>query len=212
MIEPQHDPKQSARTGQNVSCETMELLGSYAATLVKWNAKINLVSGSTLPDLWARHIEDSLQIMPLVVQQWRHWVDIGSGGGLPGIVVAIVSKETSPASVVTLIESDQRKAVFLRAVIRDLKLNAEVLSVRAENAPPLNADVVSARAVAPLKDLLPLVLRHLKPTGEGVFPKGRSFDAELAEAKREWSFEYNAHASRIAPDSVVVTVRNLSRV
>lgn len=197
---------------QNVSCETIGQLEEYAATLVKWNAKINLVSQSTLSDLWTRHIEDSLQILPLVAHRWQHWVDIGSGGGLPGIVVAIVSKETSPGSVVTLIESDQRKAVFLRAVIRNLNLNASVLSVRAESAEPLAADVVSARAVAPLKNLLPLALRHLKPSGEGVFLKGRSVGVELAEARREWAFECNTHASRIAPDSVIVTVRKISRV
>ncbi|SDW12187.1 16S rRNA m(7)G-527 methyltransferase [Roseicitreum antarcticum] len=180
--------------------------------LTKWNTSINLVSVSTLPDIWARHVEDSAQLWSLVSQPWTHWVDLGSGGGLPGIVVAIIAKSLAPHGTITMVESDQRKSTFLRAVIRDLDLNAKVLAGRAESVEPLSADVLSARALAPLKDLLPFVMRHLKPTGEAIFPKGRTVEAEIAEAQKQWRFDFDSHTSRIAPDSVVLSVRNVSRV
>ena len=140
----------------NVSRETYDALKAYQRLLEKWTTRINLISKSTHDDVWVRHICDSAQVMALASPHARHWVDIGSGGGLPGLVVAILAKAFNPQLRVTLIESDQRKAVFVRTVVRELQLNATVQAKRIEAVGPLKADVISARALADLNDLLRL--------------------------------------------------------
>ena len=122
--------------GINVSRETMDRLESFAALAKKWNPSINLVARSTLADLWDRHIVDSAQVYRFAPQNAVHWVDIGSGGGFPGIVVAAMAKELSPNTKFTLIESDQRKSTFLRTAARELDLKLTVLADRIEHAPP----------------------------------------------------------------------------
>lgn len=196
---------------RDVSCETIDRLKSYVAALDKWNKTINLVSPATMPDVWVRHVKDSAQLWNLTARKWSHWVDIGSGGGLPGLVISILAKELAPTTKVTLIESDQRKAVFLRAVARDLDLTTKVITDRVERVERLGADVMSARALAPLKDLLPNANLHLAATGEAIFPKGRSVDVELAEAKHKWSFDYDKYPSSSDPKATVLVVRNISR-
>jgi 16S rRNA (guanine527-N7)-methyltransferase len=158
---------------------TMAALRAYAAALAHWTPAINLVAPATLPQLWPRHILDSAQLYPLAPASARRWADLGSGGGLPGLVIAILARDT-PLRV-TLVESDRRKAAFLRRQIADLQLAAEVRTARAEALEPLGADVVSARALAPLDRLLPLVDRHLAPGGVALLPKGRGWATEQAQ-------------------------------
>lgn len=159
---------------------TLDRLRRYAAALARWNGTINLVAPASLPDLWSRHILDAAQLWPLAPAGARHWADLGSGGGLPGLVVAILARGT-PLRV-TLVESDRRKAAFLRAQIAEHDLAATVCTQRAEALAPLAADVVSARALAPLDRLLPMVARHLGPQGVALLPKGRGWATELTQA------------------------------
>ena len=143
----------------NVSRETTELLNKFVVLLKKWNRSINLVSQSSISNIWERHILDSAQLGSFLRFDKQTWVDFGSGAGFPGIVIAVIAKTNFPRVRVILIESDQRKAVFLREVSRELNLNVLTLSERIEDCPRLNADIISARALAPLKKLLVYILK-----------------------------------------------------
>ena len=133
--------------GFDVSRETFERLEKLQELLTKWNPRINLVSKATLDDAWERHILDSVQVFTALGRDFRHWTDIGSGGGFPGLVIAILMNEKNPDAKLTMIESDQRKCAFLRTVLRETGVSGTVLSKRIEQAEPQNADVVSARGV-----------------------------------------------------------------
>ena len=195
----------------NVSRETFLRLEAFAALLKKWNPVINLVAGSTLRDLWARHMLDSAQVLDLAPESARTWADLGSGGGFPGLVVAILAAERRPDLRVTLVESDQRKATFLRTVARETGISARILSERVEDIPPLNADVVSARALAPLSALLDLSARHLAPGGTVLFPKGASHAGEVTEALERWRFAVQNHPSRTDPQAVILRIGEIAR-
>jgi len=195
----------------NVSRETLVRLEEYAALLAKWNPVINLVSKSTLPDVWQRHMRDSAQLWPLCPKGARLWVDMGSGGGFPGIVIAILAAELAPEMRVILIESDQRKATFLRTVAQTLGLELRVESQRAEDVPPLSADVVSARALTALSGLLPLAQRHLAENGVAIFPKGQSAAQELTDALELWQFAVTKTPSETDHQAVVLQIRDIAR-
>ncbi|SEW43144.1 16S rRNA (guanine527-N7)-methyltransferase [Cognatiyoonia koreensis] len=197
--------------GLNVSRETIERLEAYVALLVQWNKRINLISNSTIADIWSRHIEDSAQIMRYCESDPRLWVDAGSGGGLPGIVVATILKEQAPKSKTILIESDQRKSVFLRTVIRQLDLNALVRSDRAEKIDPVGADVFSARALMSLDGLLFLAQRHLNDGGKILVLKGRTAAKEIKEAREHWNFDVVAHPSMTDNEAKILEIRTFER-
>ncbi|WP_170451823.1 16S rRNA (guanine(527)-N(7))-methyltransferase RsmG [Ruegeria arenilitoris] len=196
--------------GLSVSRETFEKLSIFVNLLRKWNPKINLVSRSTLPEVWSRHIKDSIQVFHLVEPK-NHWVDLGSGGGFPGLVCAILASETSPETEFTLVESDQRKSAFLRTVIRETKANCSVISKRIEVVDPLGADVLSARALADLTTLLSFCDRHLKEDGVAVFPKGATWKKEIDAAQREWSFTTEPANSLTDPQAVILKIKGVSR-
>ena len=199
--------------GFGVSRETVDRLDAYAQALLTWSKRINLIAPTTHSDIWSRHIVDSLQVIQSAPEVFPHsWCDIGSGGGLPGIVVSIIARETSPSSVTTLIESDKRKSAFLKIISDQLGLNTSVITERIEAAPPVGAEIVSARALAPLPALLGYCSRHLKSNGSGILSKGRQWRQELEEARQSWHFEYDVQDSRVDPDSVILTVRNLRRL
>ena len=188
----------------------MDRLQTFVGLLEKWNPKINLVSKSTIPDLWTRHIQDSLQVFNLIQNAPDHWVDLGTGGGFPGIVAAICGSETGMHT--TLVESDHRKCAFLRTVVREVGLNAKVLSERIEETAPLNADVLSARALADLPTLLGFAQRHSIADGIALFPKGKSWNTELVNARENWNFTYVAHKSETDAEAVVLEIREIARV
>lgn len=198
--------------GIDVSRETLDSLRAYAALLKKWNARINLVAPSTLSDVWSRHIIDSAQLFSHAPPSTRHWVDLGSGGGLPAIVCAILAKELLPACRFTLIESDKRKSAFLLTAAQTLDLDLTLLAERAEMVPPQGADVVTARALAPLPQLLSLVQRHLSVTGVAILPKGKNHATELADARREWQFEQVAIESLTDHLAKILILKEISRV
>jgi len=197
--------------GMNVSRETIERLEKFAELARKWNPSINLVAKSTLPDLWDRHIVDSAQLYPLASKSPRHWVDIGSGGGFPGIVVAVISAEKSPETKFTLIESDQRKSTFLRTAARELGLTVSVIASRIEEADPQNADIISARALSALTELFPLISKHLTADGVAILPKGKTYQDEIDLAKADWRFDVQSHQSMTDKQARILVVKGISR-
>ena len=183
----------------DVSRETLQRLEIYEALLLKWQRKINLIGPSTVKWIWQRHFLDSVQLLPWAPPGWQSWVDLGSGAGFPGLPVAIISKRP-----VTLIESDQRKAVFMREVIRQTGAPATVVDQRIEEAPPRHADVISARALAPLDRLLDLASRHAGKNTVYLFLKGRNIDAELTQTTKYRSMKLTQQPSLTARDSVIL--------
>lgn len=192
----------------SVSRET-DSLAEYASLVRKWNPKINLVAPASLENLENRHIEDSLQLAYLTRDRAGEWLDLGSGGGFPGMVLAI----SRPDRPIILTDSDTRKCVFLRAVARQLGLkNLTVLNGRLESIPSQEARHISARALAPLPKLLGYVRRHLAPDGEAWLMKGRNWQAEVAEARKNYKFELEAIESRTDPEAAILHLMELRDV
>jgi 16S rRNA (guanine527-N7)-methyltransferase len=194
----------------NVSRETLDKLGRLVELIRRWSTVENLVAPADLDALWTRHIADCAQL-PALVPNARRWLDIGSGAGLPGLVIAIVSPM---GSAVDLIEVNQRKCAFLRNAIREIGIAATVHQGRAETVlgqwrTPV--DCVTARAVAPLPALLTLAAPVLLTGATGLFPKGRNVDKEIAEAAHGWHFDLVKHPSRIDPAAAILEVGNLRR-
>lgn len=196
----------------DVSRETLDRLSHYVGLIQKWNQAINLVSKSTIPQIWNRHIADSLQLASYLDETQSKWADLGSGGGLPGLVVAIVAKERYPNLHFDLVEIDQRKSVFLRQVAQDLDLRVKVHTTKIEDTSPLNASVISARALAPLSVLCDYARRHLDPEGFCLFPKGAQSDAEVAEARKLWSFSLEQAKSKTEPQAKLLILRAIEHV
>ncbi|WP_137700952.1 16S rRNA (guanine(527)-N(7))-methyltransferase RsmG [Marimonas lutisalis] len=196
----------------DVSRETFERLAAFAALLEKWNPRINLVARSTISTLWERHVRDSLQVFQLLDYPADHWADLGSGGGFPGLVVAICAAEAGNPARVTLVESDQRKATFLRTVLRELSIPGQVIARRIETLDPLQADILSARALSDLSQLLSFAERHLAPGGSCLFPKGKNWESEVQTACEAWQFSYDAIPSITESDAVILKIRGLARV
>ena len=195
----------------SVSRETQDRLNIYLELLRKWSPKINLVSAETLSTAAERHFADSLQIADLYRHEAGHWVDLGSGGGFPGAVVAIVKAEECPDIKVILVESDQRKATFLRTVSRETGVCFNVVAKRIENLEPLEADVLSARALAPLDVLLGYSEQHLKKGGTALFAKGETWRYEVEDASKSWRFSLKSHKSRTNPNAAILEIGDLSR-
>ena len=194
----------------SVSRETVERLELYLALLRSWNSTINLVGKGTLDDAWGRHFADSAQLSRIANSRGR-WVDLGSGAGFPGMVIAVLGKESGHCEV-TLVESDQRKSAFLRSVARELDLSVTVIADRIEKIGALNADVLSARALAPLTKLLEFAETHLSPDGMALFPKGDKADVEIAEALEQWRFDCKKQPSMTDPRSSILVIGGISRV
>jgi len=189
-----------------VSRETEAALSRYAALLEKWQRRINLVGPKTLPDLWRRHMLDSAQLVPLIPEGSKTLLDLGSGAGFPGLVIAAMTDLE-----VHLVESDQRKSAFLREAARALDCSTRVTvhAVRAETAEIDPPDVISARALASLSNLLTLAHPFWNKGCCGLFPKGKQYEDELTEAKYAWYIDYDVIPSAIDSDSVVLTVHQL---
>ncbi len=205
------DSRDAVVSSLSVSRETEARLQGLVGLLEKWNVAINLVSKATLDQIWQRHILDSAQAFDHGITA-RRWLDLGSGGGFPGLVVAILAAEKAPEMQVTLVEADQRKATFLRAVGQSLGLSTIVLSDRVEAIAPQAADAVSARALAPLSQLCAFARQHLAPEGTAIFLKGKTFAAEVADARKNWNFALESHPSITDPSAVVLVLKGISHV
>ena len=198
----------------HVSRETLTRLLAYQALLGRWQQRINLVGPATLEDFWSRHAADSAQLLALAKDR-RVWLDLGSGGGFPGLVVAIMLTETG--GHVHLVESDGRKAAFLRTVIREVGAPASVHNQRAEGLADSEevflADVqaISARAVAPLPELLELVAPFFNSSTIALLHKGAGWQDELTRAEQCWNIDAEVHPSRTHDAARILHLRHLSR-
>lgn len=192
-----------------VSRETFTRLETYKRLVKQWNPRINLVAAADVEELQARHIDDCMQVADMTAAESGRWADLGSGGGLPGIVMAIVKADTGLSFV--LIESDQRKAAFLRTVVRETGLgNTTVISQRIEALPPLDAAFVSARALAPLTKLMAYLDRHLAPGGKAFLMKGRQWRSEVEDARTEWRFGCMVHPSVTQDGAAILEISGVS--
>ena len=190
------------------SSETTERLAAYRDLLLRWNTRINLISGATAAEIDQRHIADCAQLQPLLPKDGPI-ADLGSGAGLPGLVLAILQ----PTCVIHLVESDKRKAAFLVEAAAQLKLRmVHVHACRAENAtlPPLSA--ITARALAPLVSLLPYSAKFLAPGGIALFPKGKTVEKELTEAAQDWHFTFERFPSITNSEATILRLSNINRV
>ena len=194
----------------DVSRETFERLEAYVALIEKWNPKINLVSKSSLPEIWDRHIWDSAQIFDISVEG-SVWADFGSGGGLPGIVLAIFAKECRPDMQFYLVESDQRKCAFLRNAVREIGLKVKVYAERIEALDPIGASVISARALTDLNGLLVFVERHSAKNGVAILPKGETWEKEILQAQENWSFKYEEITSKTNNNATILKIKEFAR-
>jgi len=194
----------AALTG--VSRETLGQLEAYADLLKRWSGRINLVSHNTLGDLWRRHFLDSAQLLPFIPNKARSLVDLGSGAGFPGLVLAILG-----VPGIELIESDARKGVFLREAARIANASVKIVDSRIETVKPHMADVVTARACAPLDKLLPLAQRFIGPNTLCLFLKGEHAEEELTAARRGWRMSVARHPSRADPRGVILKLEQIIR-
>ena len=192
----------------NVSRETIEKLEIYWELLRKWNPAINLVSKSSLDDAAQRHFADSLQLWHYR-SAFRCWVDVGSGAGFPGLVLAIAAEGQGEFH---LVESDARKAAFLRNVSRETNTPVEIHNARVEEIGTLQADIVSARALASLRKLFELTEKIMAPDAVCLYLKGQTCDAELWDAEKSWAFEADKFASATDENGTVLRIRNVKRV
>ncbi len=187
-----------------VSHETVRKLDRYAELLGEWSQKFNLVAESTLPHIWQRHFLDSAQLLRHLPEKSGTLVDIGSGAGFPGLVLSIMG-----VSNIHLVESIGKKARFLQAVIDELGLGATLHHDRVENIKTIKADIITARAVGSLDDLLKLIKPIAKPETIGLFLKGKNIDSELTESKKSWTFVHQCLPSLSDDSGNILIVRHI---
>lgn len=192
---------------KSVSRETIEKLEIYISLLQQWNKKINLVSQQGMEQVWKRHVYDSFQLIRYLDSSVKSIADLGSGGGFPGLILAL-----STDIPVILIESDMRKTIFLREVLRQTKTQATVLCQRIENVNAISADVVTARALTSLTQLLEFSKNILNKNGYCLFLKGRSVNLEIEEAQKDWKINYKTFSSQTNADGVIVKINQFERV
>jgi 16S rRNA (guanine527-N7)-methyltransferase len=189
-----------------LTSDTTTRLRRFADLLLRWNATLNLIADGDEDLLWERHIADSLQLVPLLPPGIDRAVDLGSGGGFPGLVLAIAT-----GVPFDLIEADRRKASFLRTAVLETKAPATVHCCRIEHAAVAPARLVTARALAPLPRLLPLAARFLTSDGMCLLLKGAKAEEELAATARDWTMTVERVPSRSSPDGVVLRLAALRR-
>jgi 16S rRNA (guanine527-N7)-methyltransferase len=195
-----------------VSRETLERLDAFVEALLAWQRTTKLVAASTLDHLWTRHIADSLQLVPLAPSA-RVWLDLGSGGGFPGIPIACALADL-PGAKVHMVESNGKKAAFLREAVRITGAPAEVHHMRVEDYGDSSAEsvrAVTARALAPLTILCQHAAPWIGKGAVGLFPKGQDVDAELTEATKYWNIKSQKVPSVTHPESFIVVVQRLSQ-
>ena len=190
----------------NVSRETLDRLDRIISELDIWRQRSNLIGPREWPQIWTRHVADSWQLLDHIPETARV-VDLGSGAGFPGLIIAAAR----PNGHVTMMESVGKKCAFLRAAIEVAGLSASVWQGRIEIAPPIGADIVTARAFAPMPQLLEYAAPWLRNRAIGLFPKGERWNEELTEARQRWNFAYEAIPSRTGGSGVILIVREVAR-
>lgn len=190
----------------NVSRETKEKLVHYVSLLEKWNKSVNLIAPSTVSDIWNRHIEDSLQILPLLPSEPSQILDIGSGAGLPGVVISLASDHK-----VTMVDSDKKKALFLKEIRRHLGASYDIICERVENIPNQKYGIVTSRACANLSELLALSHPFLEEKSYCLFHKGRNYSKEVEDAEKEWLFNLEVTPSITDNEAALLKLSNIQR-
>jgi 16S rRNA (guanine527-N7)-methyltransferase len=206
VAEPFGPEELAAASG--VSRETLEQLKRYAVLLEGWNSRHNLVSPGSMADLWRRHIWDSAQLVPLIRPGARTLIDLGSGAGFPGLVLAVIRPELR----ITLIEATAKKCRFLQVVSDQLGLNAQIRQQRIEDTPAEAFDVITARACAALPELLGYTQRFWGPGTQALLHKGQNLASELTAASKSWRIAAEQHPSRSDPSGIILEIRELQRV
>ncbi len=194
-----------------VSRETMERFEQIHSALVQWSRRFNLVAPSTLPQFWSRHVSDSVQLLDLAPNNAKNWLDFGSGAGFPGLILAILLRDRSGASV-KLVESVGKKTAFLQHCARITDAPATILQQRIEQVPAERADVITARALASLSELLVLCERFAGPQTILLFPKGKNLEQELTAARKEWDIEAETLPSITDEQAGILRIRKFNRV
>lgn len=192
----------------NVSRETYSKLELYRQSLLEWQQKFNLVSSASLSDAWNRHFADSAQLFDLIPANAKTLLDMGSGAGFPGMVLAIMAEEKTPYLKVTLAESIAKKTLYLNHVKEVTAANVKILNTRVENIKG-RFDVITARAVTGLSDLLKYAFPLLSRGGICIFPKGKTAEEEISSAKTKWSFDFESVPSKTSDEGQILIIRNL---
>ncbi len=197
----------------NVSRETIQKLKDFVSILHDWNMKMNLVSKNSMEDVWSRHVLDSLQLIEYLPHNAKILVDIGSGAGFPGVVLAVAMQKKFPAAQIVLVESITKKTVYLNDVCQKLKLtNVKIENARVENIVFKNVDVITARAVAAMDVLCGYAYKIGGKETEMLFLKGRSYAQEDAMAKQKWRYETEVFPNKYAEGGVIMKLRNLRKL
>lgn len=191
------------------SARAMSDMSAYKDLLTDWSGRMNLVGPSAIEQFWLRHAYDSAQLLPLLPEA-RSWLDVGSGAGLPGLVLAILGRDR-PGMTVQLVESAGKKCAFLQAVVDALELPAVVLRSRVEDLQSCWPEVVTARAVAPLSRLLDHTEAQLRPGTTALFLKGRTVEQEVVEALQSWRFDYALSPSLSDPEGRILRIWSVRR-
>jgi 16S rRNA (guanine527-N7)-methyltransferase len=192
---------------EHVSRETLKRLEDFVSELKKWQEKINLVGPKTLEDVWRRHIQDSAQLFPLI-RPGSTVLDLGSGAGFPGLILAIMGAETLN---VHLVESDQRKVAFMREAARLCEVKITLHLARIEKLPPFEVDFVTSRALSSLEQLLEFSSPFLKEGGQCLFLKGKSWEEELTSAEKNWRMRAERIPSRTDPEGAILKISEVHR-
>ena len=196
----------------NVSRETYSNLESYVALLREWQNKFNLVSKNSLEFVWERHIADSAQLFNYISDDVKLIYDFGSGAGFPALVLAIIAKEKRPDIKFKLVESIGKKTLYLNEVKTQLNLeNVEIFNDRVENLKLPVADMITARAMTSLDNLFKYSILFSDKKTKLLFPKGKSYNEELDEAKKNWNFKFSVHENQLCSDGVILLFENLRR-
>lgn len=193
----------------NVSHETFAKLENYHQSLVEWQQKFNLVANSTLENAWERHFEDSAQLFRFIPKEAKTLVDIGSGAGFPAMVLGIMAAELSPQLRITLVESVNKKTLYLNHVKELTEAPVNILNRRIENLKEKKFDVITARAVINLKDLLGYAHPLFRKNTLAIFPKGKNYEEEIVLARKDWFFDVETVSSTTSDEGVVLLIRNL---
>jgi 16S rRNA (guanine527-N7)-methyltransferase len=196
----------------NVSRETIERLETYHDLLQKWNQAINLVSRRTIDEIWQRHFLDSAQLWGLRPPSAKTWLDLGSGAGFPGLIIAILAAGEKSDMSVDLVESDVRKCAFLQNTSQKLGVAATIHSKRVEDVVDKPKDIISARAFAPLATLFEYSEPFLHQNTVLLLPKGKTHEMELTQARKYWTFRLQKTPSVTDPDGVIFKIEGLGRV
>jgi 16S rRNA methyltransferase gidB len=195
----------------NVSRETKEKIEAYKTLVLEWNCKFNLISKSSVEHIWERHILDSVQLYKYIRPTDKILLDLGSGAGFPGMVLAIMAKQLNPELSINLVESIGKKTLFLNAVKDELKLNVNILHDRIENIKMKNVDIITSRALAALSKLLDYSKPFCKTETNLIFPKGEHWADEIETAQKQWYFKYKTENSATDKFGKILCISELRR-